>query len=146
MKPPAFEYHRPDSLAEAVDVLARCGSGAVVLAGGQSLIPLLKLRFASPSILVDINNLPDLDYIKVEQDGSVRTIRECRDIPDDGNNCRTVAQQVLLMERELGRFAGLAGGTEPGAGDTQGQRPGDAHGRRSPPGQVFDITCMVRAA
>jgi aerobic carbon-monoxide dehydrogenase medium subunit len=60
MKPPAFEYHRPDSLAEAVDVLARCGSGAVVLAGGQSLVPQLAMRRARPAHLVDLQRLGEL--------------------------------------------------------------------------------------
>jgi carbon-monoxide dehydrogenase medium subunit len=49
-----------------------------VLAGGQSLIPLLKLRFASPEMLVDINNIPDLDYHRIEPDGTIRVGALCR--------------------------------------------------------------------
>jgi carbon-monoxide dehydrogenase medium subunit len=54
------------------------GGEAKVLAGGQSLIPLLKLRFASPELLVDINNLPGLDQLQVEADGTVRVGALCR--------------------------------------------------------------------
>lgn len=72
MYPGRFRYASPRSLDEAVALLREADGEGKVLAGGQSLIPLLKLRFASPSILIDINNLPDLDYIKAEQDGSFR--------------------------------------------------------------------------
>jgi carbon-monoxide dehydrogenase medium subunit len=64
MYPPAFEYSAPTSVEEALATLAREGDGARVLAGGQSLIPMMKLRLASPAHLVDINNVPGLDYIE----------------------------------------------------------------------------------
>lgn len=70
MKPAPFDYRRPTSLAEAVAALAG-DPGAKVLAGGQSLVPLLSMRLAAPSLLVDINGLPGLDAIEVE-DGGVR--------------------------------------------------------------------------
>lgn len=72
MFPGRFNYVSPRSIEEAVAVLSEAEGEAKVLAGGQSLIPLLKLRFASPTTLVDINNLPDLDYIHRESDGSFR--------------------------------------------------------------------------
>jgi carbon-monoxide dehydrogenase medium subunit len=62
--PPSFEYASPKSLQEAVSLLSRGGEGAKVIAGGQSLLPLLKLRLASPSLLVDINRIPDLSGIE----------------------------------------------------------------------------------
>jgi len=62
--PPSFEYASPKTLSEAIEVLSRGGEGAKVIAGGQSLIPLLKLRLASPSLLVDINRVPGLDRIE----------------------------------------------------------------------------------
>ncbi len=70
MFPPRFDYLAPRSLDEALDVLGERGDEAKVLAGGQSLIPLLKLRFAAPEVLVDINRLPFQDTI-AEQDGSL---------------------------------------------------------------------------
>lgn len=71
MLPPSLEYVAPKTVTEAVEILRSRGEGAKVLAGGQSLIPLLKLRLASPSILVDINRIQGLDYIK-ESDGFLR--------------------------------------------------------------------------
>lgn len=68
MKPPSFGYHRPDTVAEALAVLAEYGPDAKVLAGGQSLIPLLNMRLAAPKVLVDINRL-DLDHIDVDEQG-----------------------------------------------------------------------------
>jgi len=69
--PPRFDYLAPRSLEEALDFLAGHGDDAKVLAGGQSLIPVLKLRFASPEWLVDINRIPGLDGI-AEEDGHLR--------------------------------------------------------------------------
>jgi aerobic carbon-monoxide dehydrogenase medium subunit len=63
MYPARFEYHAPASVDEALEVLERYGDEAKVLAGGQSLIPLMKLRFASPRALVDINGIEGLDSI-----------------------------------------------------------------------------------
>jgi carbon-monoxide dehydrogenase medium subunit len=71
MYPPRFRYEAPRSIDEAIALLQAGGGEAKVLAGGQSLIPLLKLRFASPELLVDINGLPGLDYHRVDPDGSV---------------------------------------------------------------------------
>jgi carbon-monoxide dehydrogenase medium subunit len=71
MLPAPFEYHAPRSVDEALDLLDQFGDEGKVLAGGQSLIPLLKLRFASPAHLVDINRIKELDFIE-ERDGMLR--------------------------------------------------------------------------
>jgi carbon-monoxide dehydrogenase medium subunit len=69
MKPPTFDYRRPTSVAEAVRVLAEVGDGGKVLAGGQSLVPLLNMRLAAPSALVDINRLTEeLAFVDVDRD------------------------------------------------------------------------------
>jgi 2-furoyl-CoA dehydrogenase FAD binding subunit len=68
VKPAPFTYRRPGSLDDAVALLAGA-SGAKVLAGGQSLVPLLSMRLAAPSMLVDINALPDLAYVRCSADG-----------------------------------------------------------------------------
>ena len=68
MIPAAFEYHAPASLDDATALLARLGEDAKILSGGQSLIPLMKLRLTSPPHVVDINNIPGLSYIR-ERDG-----------------------------------------------------------------------------
>jgi carbon-monoxide dehydrogenase medium subunit len=66
VKPPAFTYHRPRSLDEALDTLAGLGADGKVLAGGQSLVPLMSMRLAAPAHLVDINHVADLDRIEVD--------------------------------------------------------------------------------
>src|SRR5260370_7142894 len=63
MLPAAFDYRAPTTLAEALGVLKDKGDDAKVMAGGQSLIPLLKLRFAQPSLVLDIGRLPALNNI-----------------------------------------------------------------------------------
>jgi carbon-monoxide dehydrogenase medium subunit len=69
VKPPAFDYSRPGSVSEALELLAEHGSQAKVLAGGQSLIPLLSMRLASPGRLIDINSLAELDFVQLDDDG-----------------------------------------------------------------------------
>ncbi|HEY7541837.1 MAG TPA: xanthine dehydrogenase family protein subunit M [Methylomirabilota bacterium] len=71
MIPAAFEYHAPGTIAEATALLTKLGENAKVLSGGQSLIPLMKLRLASPAHLVDINAIPGLSGIR-EADGFLR--------------------------------------------------------------------------
>lgn len=66
MFPAAFEYRAPASLADALSILKQHGDDAKVMAGGQSLIPLLKLRFARPALVVDIGRLPALSSVKRE--------------------------------------------------------------------------------
>ena len=66
MIPGSFDYHAPSSLDEAIKLLDDLGDDAKILAGGHSLIPMMKLRLAEPVHLVDINGLSDLDYIKEE--------------------------------------------------------------------------------
>jgi aerobic carbon-monoxide dehydrogenase medium subunit len=71
MIPASFDYHRPETLDEALKLLKKHGDGAKVLSGGMSLLPMLKLRLASFAHLVDINRVPGLDYIK-EEKGTLR--------------------------------------------------------------------------
>jgi carbon-monoxide dehydrogenase medium subunit len=68
MIPAAFEYARATSVAEAAELLGKYGEDAKVLAGGHSLIPLMRLRLAQPSALVDINPIQDLSFITVDGD------------------------------------------------------------------------------
>ena len=64
MIPGSFDYHAPSSLDEAIKLLDDLGDDAKILAGGHSLIPMMKLRLVEPVHLVDINGLSDLNYIK----------------------------------------------------------------------------------
>ena len=71
MKPPPFDYCCPETLEEALALLAEHGEDAKVIAGGQSLVPMLNLRALHPGVLIDINRLPGLDYISLG-DGQLR--------------------------------------------------------------------------
>lgn len=78
MYPSRFRYEAPRTLDEAVALLAEHGDDAKVLAGGQSLVPLLKLRFAAPALLVDINGIPGLGYHRENADGTLTVGALCR--------------------------------------------------------------------
>lgn len=78
MYPARLRYEAPRSLEEACSLLADGGGDAKILAGGQSLVPMLKLRFASPEMLVDINELPGLAYHERDADGTIRIGALCR--------------------------------------------------------------------
>ena len=71
MKPAPFEYHRPDSVDEALALLAEHGYDAKLLAGGQSLVPAMNFRLAQPAVLIDLNRVPGLSGME-EADGSLR--------------------------------------------------------------------------
>jgi CO/xanthine dehydrogenase FAD-binding subunit len=68
LKPAKFAYHAPSSLAEALSLLTRYAGEARVLAGGQSLIPMMNFRLATPSAIIDLNRIADLDYIRQDID------------------------------------------------------------------------------
>lgn len=71
MKPAPFEYHRPESVHEALSLLAQHGYDAKLLAGGQSLVPAMNFRLAAPAVLIDLNRIGGLAYVG-EADGGVR--------------------------------------------------------------------------
>jgi aerobic carbon-monoxide dehydrogenase medium subunit len=71
MIPPAFDYLRPTTIPEAIALLQQYGDDAKILSGGQSLIPMMKLRLARPAYLIDINRIAGLSYIK-EEDGHLK--------------------------------------------------------------------------
>ncbi len=78
MYPSRFRYEAPSSLSDAIAMLRDGGDYAKVLAGGQSLVPLMKLRFASPELVVDINNVPGLGYHRADPDGTLHIGALCR--------------------------------------------------------------------
>jgi CO/xanthine dehydrogenase FAD-binding subunit len=71
MKPAPFEYFAPMDIAEALDLLSRYGDEAKILAGGQSLMPLMNMRLARPRVIIDINRLSDLAYISPGANGAL---------------------------------------------------------------------------
>ena len=69
MKPPSFEYAAPGAVQEVVSLLEKHDGEAKVLAGGQSLMPLLNMRLARPGLLIDLGRVAGLDYIRESQGG-----------------------------------------------------------------------------
>ena len=115
MFPAAFDYTAPASLEEALAVLAENGDEAKVMAGGQSLIPLLKLRFASPKLVVDLGRLPGLKGVK-DEGGSLRIGALTRhvDIERDAGlerRCPILAEAAPQISDPLVRNLGTVGGS-----------------------------------
>jgi carbon-monoxide dehydrogenase medium subunit len=71
MKPAPFEYLAPDSLSAIVEIMSENGEDAKLLAGGQSLIPAMNFRLVQPMLLVDLNKVSELDYIRLEENGEL---------------------------------------------------------------------------
>ncbi|HEX6547125.1 MAG TPA: xanthine dehydrogenase family protein subunit M [Candidatus Dormibacteraeota bacterium] len=99
MIPAAFEYARASSVEEASQLLGRFGEDAKVLAGGHSLIPLMRLRLAQPTALVDINNVRELSYIHPE-DGKLRIGALTRHV--EIQNSEVVKQQLPILAEVAG--------------------------------------------
>ncbi|HEV3398619.1 MAG TPA: FAD binding domain-containing protein, partial [Actinomycetes bacterium] len=102
MKPPVFAYHRPATVPEALAVLADVGHDGKVLAGGQSLVPLLNMRLAAPAHLVDVNWLTELDEVAVD-DHRVRVGAIARHARVEHD--RATAEAVPLLAQAIGDIA-----------------------------------------
>jgi aerobic carbon-monoxide dehydrogenase medium subunit len=101
MYPSRFRYEAPQSIAEAIALLHEHGDEAKVLAGGQSLVPLMKLRFASPELIVDINNLPGLGYHQEDPDGTIRIGALCRHVDLERSALLKSKQPVMAAAAPL---------------------------------------------
>ena len=101
MYPSRFRYESPRSIDEAIALLREGDGEAKVLAGGQSLIPMMKLRFASPELLVDINNLPGLDHHVADPDGSIRIGALCRHATLERSALLTAKQPTMAAAAPL---------------------------------------------
>ncbi|MGH8861623.1 MAG: FAD binding domain-containing protein [Jatrophihabitantaceae bacterium] len=115
MIPANFDYVRADSVEQAVQLLADLGEDAKVLAGGHSLLPLMKLRFAFPSALVDITRIPDLRYVRVEGDEiAVGALTRHREL-ETSDIARAEVPLVAHVAAQVGdpqvRARGTLGGT-----------------------------------
>jgi carbon-monoxide dehydrogenase medium subunit len=115
MKPPPFEYHAPGTLQEALELLASLRGRAMLLAGGQTLMPLLALRRVRPAHLVDINGLSELASIRVGRDGLVlgsmvrqRTAERSRIVQE---RCPLMAEAIPLIAHPPIRNRGTIGGS-----------------------------------
>jgi len=101
MYPSRFRYEAPRSIGEAISLLSEGGDEAKVLAGGQSLVPLMKLRFASPELIVDINNIPGLDYHREDPDGTIRIGALCRHADLERSALLTSRQPLMASAAPL---------------------------------------------
>jgi len=101
MFPSRFRYEAPHSLDEAIALLRDGGDDVKVLAGGQSLVPMMKLRFATPEMLVDINNLPGLAYHRAEADGSLHIGALCRHADLEGSGLLKDTQPTMAAAAPL---------------------------------------------
>jgi aerobic carbon-monoxide dehydrogenase medium subunit len=101
MYPSRFRYEAPRSLAEAIGLLHDGRDEAKVLAGGQSLVPLMKLRFASPELVVDINNVPGLDYHRADPDGTLRIGALCRHVDLERSELLKATQPTMASAAPL---------------------------------------------
>jgi len=115
MKPPVFKYVRVDSIGGALSALAENRGEAKILAGGQSLVPMLNFRIASPRVLVDINPVKELDYIRVEE-GWVRIGARTRQRALDRSldvkrKCPLLAEAVKWIGHPEIRNRGTVGGS-----------------------------------
>ena len=129
MKLPAFDYACPTTLAEAVTLLAAHDGDAKVLAGGQSLVPMLAFRVAAPALLVDLRKLPGLSQIRID-DAGVRlgALVRWRDILDDARLARAhplLVAAVRHVAHYQVRNRGTVGGSVAHA-DPAAEMPGIA--------------------
>jgi CO/xanthine dehydrogenase FAD-binding subunit len=122
MKPAKFDYYAPSSLDEALDKLAELGYDGKVLAGGQSLVAAMNFRMARPTALVDLNNVPELSYIKPTEDGGLAIGTMTRVFTVE-NNAEVAKRFPLLVEvakyiahpqiRRRGTFGGAIAHADP---------------------------------
>lgn len=115
MKPAAFRYMRAASVEEVLETLAEHGDEAKVLAGGQSLVPLMNLRLARPAVVIDINQLANLDYLSVEGDvlriGAMTRHRRLAASADVARACPLLAQAAAMIGYPAIRNRGTLGGS-----------------------------------
>jgi aerobic carbon-monoxide dehydrogenase medium subunit len=115
MVPAAFDYRVPTTLAETLELLREHGDDAKVMSGGQSLIPLMKLRFAAPALVVDIGRVPGLAGITAGADwlrigARTRHVDLERD-PDLDDRCRILRETAPQIADPLVRNRGTIGGS-----------------------------------
>jgi carbon-monoxide dehydrogenase medium subunit len=115
MIPEAFEYIAPATIAAAIGLLARHGDDAKVLAGGHSLIPMMKLRLASPGVLVDIGRIPELRGIRLYSDmvtiGATTTHAQIEQSSDLRDRFPIMAETATVIGDPLVRHRGTFGGS-----------------------------------
>ncbi len=160
MIPPKFEYYAPTSVDDAVDLLDRFAGEAKVLAGGQSLLPLMKLRLAEPKALIDLNRIPNLAYIREEGDllriGALTRTNDLNDSDLIRTRYPIFADAAAVIADPLVRNMGTVGGNV-SHGDPANDLPAcmialgakylvhGAHGNRTIPADEFYVDTFATA-
>ncbi len=115
MKPSAFEYFAPTTVKEAIALLEKYEDEAKILAGGQSLVPIMNFRLGRPEVLIDINKIKDLDHIKEEGDalliGALARERDLELSPLVQEKCPILAEAVSFIGHVPIRNRGTFGGS-----------------------------------
>jgi carbon-monoxide dehydrogenase medium subunit len=113
--PPPFDYERAASVDDAIALLERYGPESRLLAGGQSLLPMMKLRLARPEVLIDVNDLTELSYIRVDGDeihlGALTRHRDLLESPLLAEHYPIVADAERVIADPLVRNRGTLGGS-----------------------------------
>lgn len=115
MKPAPFDYHAPESLDEALRLRAEFGESASVLAGGQSLVPMLNMRLAAPEVLIDLGKLDELRYVRASADGvavGAMTTHRVLERSDEAHAvCPLLRESLELVAHAIVRNRGTIGGS-----------------------------------
>ena len=115
MKPSAFEYFNPQSVEEAIQLLDRYGDDAKIIAGGQSLVPMMNFRLARPEILIDINGIKELDYIQTDGDelviGALARERDIEQSPLVNEKWPLLSKAISFIGHSAIRNRGTIGGS-----------------------------------
>ena len=160
MKPAPFEYFAPETAEEALALMAEHGVEARPLAGGQSLVPLINMRMAQPSVLIDLNRCPELAYLREEDgmlvSGPMTRQRELELSEIVRSACPLIAKAMPHMGHATIRNRGTAGGSLSHA-DPSAELPGVAlalgaemiaggpNGRRTVPATEFFLAELTTA-
>ncbi|NGM82473.1 xanthine dehydrogenase family protein subunit M [Paenibacillus sp. 7124] len=115
MKPAAFDYYKPETLDEALSLLDEFGYDAKILAGGQSLIPMMNMRLARPPVLIDINGVPGMTGIEIGDSeiviGGLTRHYMVEHSPEIQNSCPMLAEGIKLIGHSQIRSRGTIGGS-----------------------------------
>src|SRR3990172_7933138 len=115
MKPAPFEYHSPDSLEQALDIIGRCADDAKILAGGQSLVPAMNFRVVQPGALIDLNRVTELSYIREDGDviriGAMARERHLEFDPSIAKRAPLLTEAVPFIAHPQIRNRGTIGGS-----------------------------------
>ena len=115
MKPPRFAYFAPSTQTESLDLLASHGYDAKPLAGGQSLVPALNFRLARPAVLVDLNRIPGLDFIREDAGelaiGALVRQTDAERSPLLAERCPILTEAIAHIGHRTIRNRGTVGGS-----------------------------------